>query len=124
MQADFEVLDTIIDAMAEELRSIREEADRTQDLIKKFSVQYTLLKKELGDCRKKAVPAKHGRWVYDANGMDWGLPAWICSECGFRNDMIPAHVKGKTGTAAVKDPMAWAGSRYCANCGARMDGIQ
>lgn len=34
-----------------------------------------------------AIPAadvaevRHGKWVWDENGLDWGLGAWECSEC-------------------------------------------
>ena len=69
-----------------------------------------------------AVPIRHGRWKYDENGMDWNIPAWVCSECRFRNDMIPTHVKGVNGSVEFQNPLSWSGSRYCANCGARMDG--
>ncbi len=69
----------------------------------------------------EAEPVKHGRWKYDGNGMDWNIPAWICSECGFRNDMIPTLVKGVNGIVEFQNPMSWSGSKYCANCGARMD---
>ena len=68
-----------------------------------------------------AVPVRYGRWKYDENGMDWNMPAWICSECGFRNDMIPALVKDVNGRVEFQNPLSWSGSRYCANCGARMD---
>ena len=27
------------------------------------------------------APVKHGHWVYNQNGHDWGLGAWECSLC-------------------------------------------
>lgn len=56
---------------------------------------------------------KHGHWVYDPDGMDWGIPAWRCSECHCRNDNIPPNIESM-------NPLRWAGSRYCPNCGAKM----
>ena len=60
-------------------------------------------------------------WIYDPNGMDWGLSAWRCDNCGFRNDLIPTHIRGKEDKMIkVENPFEWAGSRYCANCGREM----
>lgn len=60
-----------------------------------------------------AEPVRHGYWVYDKNGMDWNLGAWECSECGERNNNLG-------GTRRI-NPYNFVGSRYCPNCGARMD---
>ena len=58
-------------------------------------------------------PVKHGRWVWDEDGMDWGLGAWRCSACGTR-----------PGTWWQGDhravPMRCSGSKFCGNCGAEM----
>ena len=60
------------------------------------------------------VEVRHGRWVWDENGMDWNLGAWKCSEC---------HCKPETWWEADKgNPYRCAGSSYCNNCGAKMDG--
>jgi len=60
------------------------------------------------------VEVRHGKWVWDENGMDWGLGAWICSEC---------HRKPETWWEADKgNPYRCAGSSYCNHCGAKMDG--
>ena len=60
------------------------------------------------------VEVRHGKWVWDENGMDWGLGAWTCSEC---------HLKPETWWEADKgNPYRCAGSSWCNNCGARMDG--
>lgn len=68
----------------------------------------------------KAEP-EHGYWVCDPNGMDWNLPAWVCSECGGKNDMIPTSIAGPNGVKMVKDPTKWSGSEFCPHCGAKMD---
>ena len=64
---------------------------------------------------------KIGQWVYDENGMDWNLPAWVCSECHGRNNMIPTYIRGKDKMIKVEHPLRWAGSKYCPNCGAKME---
>lgn len=61
----------------------------------------------------ESVPQQHGAWVWNPNGIDWGLGAWQCSLCGARNNNLPADTK--------ISPYAFSGSRYCPNCGARMD---
>ena len=55
---------------------------------------------------------KYGHWEYDHNGMDWGIGAWICSECGYKNDNL--------GTKNNINPYVFAGSHYCPQCGAQM----
>ena len=55
-----------------------------------------------------------GEWVWNPNGMDWGLGAWECSSCRCRNDNLPMDKNTK--------PMLWAGSKFCPNCGAKMKG--
>ncbi len=61
-----------------------------------------------------------GHWVYDPNGMDWNLPAWVCSECRHKNDLIPTHIRGREGMIQVENPYHWAGSQYCPCCGVKM----
>ena len=57
---------------------------------------------------------RHACWVWDENGMDWGLGAWKCSGC---------HRKPETWWETDKgSPSRCAGSNYCPNCGAKMDG--
>jgi hypothetical protein len=68
-----------------------------------------------------AEPVVHAHWVLNPNGMDWGLPAWTCSHCGGRNDMIPPFITTNKGGYVPKNPNAFAGSNYCPNCGAKMD---
>ena len=57
---------------------------------------------------------KHGHWVFDPDGMDWNIPAWKCSKCDCRNDNIPPNLERT-------NPLRWSGSKYCPNCGAKMD---
>ena len=61
------------------------------------------------------VPVRHGRWVWNPNGMDWGLGAWVCSEC---------HAKPETWWEADEkyNPYRCSGGHFCGNCGVRMDG--
>lgn len=53
-------------------------------------------------------------WIYDHDGMDWGIGAWRCNACGAKNNNI-------RGDARV-NPYHWSGSKYCPNCGAIMIG--
>lgn len=59
------------------------------------------------------APVKHGKWRWNQNGMDWGLGAWECSECACRNNNLPMNEK--------INPLVFSGSKYCPNCGAKMD---
>jgi hypothetical protein len=61
------------------------------------------------------APVRRGRWIWNPNGMDWGLGAWVCSEC---------HAKPETWWEADKknNPYRCSGGHFCGNCGARMDG--
>lgn len=60
------------------------------------------------------VEVKHGKWEYDPDGNDWGLGAWRCSLCQCKNDNL--------GMGKHINPYQFAGSKYCPNCGAKMDG--
>lgn len=83
-----------------------------------FSVErsmYLIAKQKI----KNITPAdvvlvKHGKWVWNPNGMDWGLGAWECSECACRNNNLPINNK--------INPLVFSGSKYCPNCGADMRG--
>lgn len=61
-----------------------------------------------------AVPVKHGKWVWNPDGIDWGLGAWECSECACRNNNLAMNSK--------MNPLMFSGSNYCPNCGTKMDG--
>lgn len=55
------------------------------------------------------------KWVWNPNGMDWALGAWECSVCKTKNDNLPCDTR--------ISPLAFAGSNYCPNCGAKMGGV-
>lgn len=59
------------------------------------------------------APVVHGHWVYNRNGMDWNLGAWECSACKCKNNNLPG--------SEIYSPYSFVGSRYCPNCGAKMD---
>ena len=76
------------------------------------------------ECMKavEALPSaepKTGEWVLDPNGMDWNIPAWRCSECGFVANYIGVEANG-----LGNSPMNWAGSKFCPQCGARITGYE
>lgn len=60
------------------------------------------------------TPVKHGHWVYNQNGHDWGLGAWECNLCHSVNNNLPIDKRFS--------PYVYAGSKFCPNCGAKMDG--
>lgn len=53
-------------------------------------------------------------WVYDPNGYDWCLGAWKCSKCGTPNNNI--------GGGKDINPLIFRGSKFCPECGEKMDG--
>ncbi|MGN0983329.1 MAG: hypothetical protein ACI4OI_00685, partial [Gemmiger sp.] len=57
-------------------------------------------------------PVSH--WVYDPNGMDFGLGAWRCNRCKERNNNL--------GGPERFSPYRFVGSNFCPNCGAIMRG--
>lgn len=59
------------------------------------------------------APVIHAHWVYNPNGTDWNLGAWECSVCKCNNHNLPANEN--------YNPYSFVGSRYCPNCGAKMD---
>ena len=70
--------------------------------------------------RIKAIPSADrptGKWILDPNGMDWNIPAWRCSECGFVANYIGVEPNGLGGS-----PLIWAGSKFCPQCGVRITG--
>lgn len=65
-----------------------------------------------------AEPVQHGKWVWYNDVIDWDIGAWVCSECGGRNENIHA---AKPGTVkAYTNPYIYAGTKFCPNCGAKM----
>jgi hypothetical protein len=57
---------------------------------------------------------RHAHWIYDPNAQDWGIGGFICSDCHVINNNLDAS--GKI------HPSWFAGSKYCPQCGAIMDG--
>lgn len=62
------------------------------------------------------APVVHAHWVYDPDGMDFNLGAWVCSRCEVKNDNL--------GGLQRINPYLFSGSRYCPNCGAKMDALR
>ena len=60
------------------------------------------------------APVRHGRWIYNPNGMDFNLGAWECSVCTQKNNNLPCNRN--------ISPYICVGSKYCPNCGAKMGG--
>ena len=60
------------------------------------------------------APVRHGKWIYNPNGMDFNLGAWECSVCTQKNNNLPC--------SRNISPYICVGSKYCPNCGAKMDG--
>lgn len=88
--------------------------DTVLDIVKRTSGDYATAWCEISKLSAADVaPVKYGSWVYDPNGMDWDLGAWICSECGCKNDNLGMDNRIK--------PLLFEGSKYCPNCGAKMD---
>lgn len=63
---------------------------------------------------KVSTAVEEAHWVYDPNGMDWNLGAWVCSNCRCRNNNLPAQDS--------INPLQWSGSKFCGNCGLPMTG--
>ena len=57
---------------------------------------------------------KVGKWIWNPDGIDWGLGAWVCSKC---------KCKPETWWEADKryNPYQCAGGHFCGNCGAKME---
>lgn len=77
----------------------------------------TVLRQTISDIQNAPTveERKTGKWIWDENGMDWGMGAWLCSKC---------HSRPETTWQTMRDivPLRWSGSHYCPNCGADMRG--
>lgn len=62
----------------------------------------------------KAPVVEEAHWVYDPNGMDWNLGAWVCSNCRCKNGGLPSM--------SYINPLKWGGANFCGNCGLPMTG--
>ena len=58
---------------------------------------------------------KHAHWKWDEDGVDWGIGAWVCSNCGL---MFPDMEVALNKNAHIRK---YAYSHYCGCCGAKMD---
>ena len=60
----------------------------------------------------KLEPVRHGRWIHDINAQDRGIGGFKCSECDAVHQNLPV---------VEKIHVSWfVGSKYCPNCGAKM----
>ena len=99
----------------------KQAADAIEELQTHLGEQIELQTKEQGVLLDRIVELeqqipKHGEWIWDNNGMDWGIGAWKCKNC---------HSKPNTYWECDRDinPLRFSGSHYCPNCGAKM-GVQ
>ena len=69
----------------------------------------------------KLEPVRHGKWVWNNDAIDYGIGAWVCSECLGINENIHTG-KPKTIDGFETNHYIWAGSQFCPHCGAKMDG--
>lgn len=60
------------------------------------------------------LPVVRGEWIWDPNGMDFNLGAWLCSKCSCQNNNLPLNKN--------LNPLMFSGSNFCPNCGADMRG--
>ena len=70
----------------------------------------------------KLKPVRYGKWIWNNDAIDWNIGAWVCSECGGRNENIHTG-KPDTVESFGINPYIWAESRFCPNCGAKMEPI-
>ena len=61
----------------------------------------------------EAKAIEYAHWVYDPNGLNWGLGAWVCSSCHIMNNNIPTMQPDI-------NPLLFSGSRFCPNYGKTM----
>lgn len=59
------------------------------------------------------VERKKGKWIWDDDGMDWGIGAWRCSSCKARSPMW--------WNTERTNPRNKSGHCFCPNCGAEME---
>lgn len=69
------------------------------------------------DVLKALTPAqperKKGKWIWNEDGVDWGLGAWCCSECGCKPETWWESDESI-------NPLMYTGSKFCGNCGVKM----
>ena len=57
---------------------------------------------------------KYGYWEYNPDGNDWGIGAWVCSECGAKNDNLGCDEHPHL------SPYLFSGAQFCPHCGLPM----
>ena len=55
-----------------------------------------------------------GHWVWNPNGIGWGIGCWECSKCGCHNKNIPDNPNAVL--------YMYAATRFCPQCGIYMSG--
>lgn len=60
-----------------------------------------------------SAPFIHSEWIWDPDGIDWGIGAWKCKNC----KQLPNSYWQEN---KIIKPSEYVGSRYCPNCGAKM----
>lgn len=61
------------------------------------------------------LPNEIAAWIWDPNGLEWHLGAWVCSKCRKVNKNIECG-----NDELPKGPYEWTGSKFCPNCGRKM----
>ena len=90
-------------------------ADAAEKIAEKHGIRIADLCDTFGDIPAADVaPVRHGKWIYNPNGMDFNLGAWECSVCTQKNNNLPC--------SRNISPYICVGSKYCPNCGAKMFG--
>jgi hypothetical protein len=98
-----------IEEMANDLMICHVEFGEDDDIRTDYDATATMLYRDKG-YRKQS----EGVWIYNPDGIDWGLGAWQCSLCSCNNHNLPQDKD--------TNPLIWAGAKYCPNCGAKMKG--
>ena len=98
--------------------------DNKQTIIKNFKKNGILIDMIIRKTDKKYYEIYENinrRIIYDENGNDWNIPAWTCSKCHHKNDMLPTCIRiSANETKKVENPHMFAGSQFCPCCGAMM----
>ena len=89
------------------------EREKLNDMLEDFCVNESFYDALQTIPAADVVPVRHGRWIYNPNGMDFNLGAWECSVCTQKNNNLPC--------IRNINPYICVGSKYCPNCGAKMD---
>ena len=99
-----------IEELQAEVEKWRTRYENADDYVAELNDKVTELKAEV-----KRLEPKRGEWIWDPDGMDWGIGSWKCKNC---------HARPNTywQSDSTINPLRFAGSRYCPNCGAKMDG--